>query len=213
MRGYSARTEASGELPYNMTLVYVDEQQAKFTLQFGAGSPSDPRIFVNGTILDGVALDNTNVTEGGNFWTYTAGNVNRIDVHNAVGTAQNFTVYFPQNPDTAFATQGRLLEGNFLNTLTTEQEEIFYSYLELYNPSSTVIAELITDLKVDQQKAYEIIGKINKTGIYTADTSLQKGGGFFKDLYKSSTSIDDFYDNLLQKVRDTADQVIIGDGD
>jgi len=76
------------------------------------------------------------------------------------------------------------------------------------------VSEIVTDLKIVQQKAYEIIGKINVTGFYdSTNPNLEGGGGHYKDLYLNSTSITDFFDNLLQKVRDTADLVIVGDGD
>lgn len=163
---------------------------------------------IEGSLVDAVEIDG----------------VNRTITFNPTGSGESeveFTdepfgimkIFLPQNADTSFATFGRSLEGDFLNTLTTQEEEIFYNYLEFYEPSSTVLAELITDLKVDQQKAYEVIGKINKTGFYTTNANLEKGGGFYKDLYLSSTSITDFYNNLLQKVRDTASQVVVGDGD
>jgi len=163
---------------------------------------------IDGSLVDAVEIDG----------------VNRTITFNPVGSGESevefvdepfgiMKIFLPQNADTTFATLGRSFEGDFLNTLTTQEEEIFYNYLEFYEPSSTILSEIITDLKVDQQKAYEIIGKINKTGFYTPNANLQQGGGFYKDLYMSSTSITDFYNNLLQKVRDTAGQVVIGDGD
>lgn len=188
---------------YNLTLNYIDELKANFTI---FPQVNNVRIEINGTQLVTVTLDNANVTEGGGGdWIYIGAlNINRIEVNQRT----NFTIYFPQNDDTAFTTHGRSLEGNFLNNLTTDQEEIFYNYLEFYEPNSKILGEIIPDIKNDQQRAYEIIGKINTTGFYTPNANLEAGAGFYKDLYLNSTSITEFYNNLLQKVNDTKSQVV-----
>jgi len=160
--------------------------------------------------IEGAKLFEMHVNGINHTFTFTPagqGN-NKLNIPKEEGTPNNVTAFFTQTPDIEFATFGRSLEGNFTNTLTNEQNEIFYNYLELYNPNSITMSEIVIDIKTDQQRAYEIIGKINKTGFYdSTNPNLEGGGGHYKDLYNNSTSITDFFDNLLQKVRDTADLV------
>ena len=194
---------------FNITISQINENQIFFDM-LPVGIAESVEIEVEGAKLFEMHVNGINHT-----FTFTAtgnGN-NKIVIDDIETTPNNVTAFFTQTPDIQFATTGRSLEGNFTNTLTTQQEEILYNYLEFYEPNSSILGEIIPDLKVDQQRAYEIIGKINKTGFYTTDLNLQKGAGFYKDLYLTSISITDFYNNLLQKVKDTAGQVVVGDGD
>ncbi len=191
---------------FNITLNFINEQEVRFDVDPDQQSEFELEVSVTTRNLTAIEVNGVNQTI-----TFPSATVNKVTVDDVI---TDFKLFLPQNELTTFATLGRSFEGDFLNTLTNEQTEIFYNYLELYNPNSTTISEIVTDLKIVQQKAYEIIGKVNATGFYdSTNPNLEGGAGHYKDLYDNSTDITDFFDNLLQKVRDTADLVIVGDGD
>jgi len=194
---------------FNITISQINENQIFFDM-LPVGIAESVEIEIEGAKVQALHVNGINHTF--TFTAQGAGN-NKIVIDDIETTPNNVTAFFTQTPDIQFATFGRSLEGNFTNTITQEQEEILYNYLELYNPNTNSVRLIKEDLKVDQQRAYEIIGKINVTGFYPTDLVLEKGGSFYKDLYSNSTSITDFFNNLRQKVVDTVDQVIVGDGD
>ena len=191
---------------FNITLNFINEQEVHFDVDPDQQAEFELEIVITTQNLTAIEVNGVNQTIE-----FPSPNTNKVTVDDVI---TGFKLFLPQNELTTFATLGRSFEGDFLNTLTNEQTEIFYNYLELYNPNSTTMSEIVVDLKTEQQKAYEIIGKINKTGFYdSTNPNLEGGGGHYKDHYNNSTDITDFFDNLLQKVRDTADLVIVGDGD
>ena len=194
---------------FNITISQINENQIFFDM-IPVGIAESVEIEIEGAKVQALHVNGINHTF--TFTTQGNGN-NKLVVDDVETTPNNVTAFFTQTADIQFATHGRSLEGDFINTLTQQEEEILYNYLELYNPNRNNIELIKKDLKIDKQKAYEIIGKINATGFYPTDLVLEKGGGFYKDLYLSSASINDFYNNLRQKVVDTVDQVIVGDGD
>ena len=195
---------------FNITISQINENQIFFDM-IPVGIAESVEIEIEGAKVEALHVNGINHTF--TFSAQGAGN-SKLVVDDNETTPSNVTAFFVQTPDIQFATLGRSLEGNFTNTLTNEQNEIFYNYLELYNPETTTISEIVVDIKTDLQRVYEIIGKINVTGFYdSTNPNLEGGGGHYKDLYLNSTSITDFFDNLLQKVRDTVDLVIVGDGD
>jgi len=189
---------------FNITISQINENQIFFDM-LPVGIAESVEIEIEGAKVQALHVNGINHT-----FTFTPnGNgVSKIIIDDNETTPSNVTAFFVPTANIDFATFGRSLEGNFTNTLTTDQEEIFYNYLEFYEPNSKILGEIIPDIKNDQQRAYEIIGKINTTGFYTPNANLEAGAGFYKDLYLNSTSITEFYNNLLQKVNDTKTQVV-----
>ncbi len=192
---------------YNLTLVYIDELKANFTT---FPQVNNVRIEINGTELLTVTLDNVNVTEGGGGdWVYIgAQNINRIEVNQRT----NFTVYFPQNADTAFATHGKSLEGNFLNNFTKTEFERVFSLAEHYNILSENIQRIINFTTIDQQKAYEIAGKLKiPQGFLTPDANLTKVGQAYVDGIGNSTTFAEIFDKIEDRIRNETGSGGVGD--
>ncbi|MCZ6582786.1 MAG: hypothetical protein O6761_06420 [Thaumarchaeota archaeon] len=182
---------------YNLTLTYIDELKANFTI---FPQVNNVRIEINGTQLVTVTLDNVNVTEGGGGdWIYIgAQNVNRIEVNQRT----NFTVYFPQTPDTAFATHGKSLEGNFINNFTQIEFDRIHGLAEHYNILSANIQKIINFTTIDQQKAYEIALKLKiPQGFITPDSNLTKVGQAYIDGIGNSTTFAEIFDKIEQRIR------------
>jgi len=59
----------------------------------------------------------------------------------------------------------------------------------MFNPSSTNLNEVLIDLKTDQQKIYEIIGKLQVGGFYPVDSGLTNGTNIYFNHYNQSTTI------------------------
>jgi len=182
---------------YNLTLVYIDELKANFTT---FPQVNNVRIEINGTELLTVTLDNVNITEGGGGdWIYIGAlNINRIEVNQRT----NFTVYFPQNADTAFATHGKSLEGNFLNNFTKIEFERIQGLAEHYNLSEININRIINFSTIDLQKAYEIAGKMKlELGFFTPDTNLTKAGIAYVNGIGNATTFAEIFDKIEFEIR------------
>lgn len=213
-RVFQFRTESNVEAPYNATILYADEQKSVWTLQYNASSPSDPRLLVNGTVLSGIALNNQNFTEGGSIWNYLGGaQANQIELNAQGQTADNFTVYYPQNNNTEFATLGRSIEGNYLNNFTKIIKEKILGWYEHYNPTPERADKLIDLLENDQDTLYRIILKklLNQFDDSQAD-DVKKYGKQLLLAYKEKFTIPEIVEKIENKVRnDTGDSFGSGD--
>jgi len=198
-RGYSARA-VSGNFPtYNLTLTYIDEQQARFLVERTLLNPVlDARILVSGTVLNGVAIDGTNIVLG-TRWTYLPlQSANRIDIL----AGSQLTVFLEQNNNTEFATKGRLLEGNFLNDLPLQAKQRIFGLLEHFNPSPGRVDKLIDLLENSKLKLYEIALKMILDRFENLDEPQVKNyGRVLVEAYQEEFTIKNIIDKLENKTR------------
>lgn len=201
-RGYSARTSSGVELPYDITLNYIDEQKAEFSLAYRVGSPLDPRIIINGSTLANVQLNGVNIPLGGAIWVYNSANqFNRIDLFQGATRANTLTVFFPQNNFTSFATQGRLLEGNYVSTLSDQRIEKFFNLIEFWNPDTNKLDKIINILKTDKEKLYHLILKVLLNKFEDNPQKVKDAIRFLFDYYRNDNNLNTFFNNLEQRVR------------
>lgn len=203
LRVFQFRTESNVEAPYNATIVYADEQKSVWTLQYNASSPSDPRVLINGTILAGVQIENQNFTEGGSIWNYLVGaQVNQIELNGQGQTADNFTVYYPQNNNTEFATLGRSIEGNYLNNYTKAIKEQLLGWYEHYEPTQERADKLIDLLENDRDTLYRIIlKKILNQFDESNPEDVKKYGKQLLLAYKEKFTIPEIIEKIESKVK------------
>ena len=202
-RGYSGRTVSGVQSPYTLQLNYIDEQKAVFTIQNTI--TLDPRLIISGSQLDRVEMNGANVPLG-TLWVYNSvQQFNRINLFEGVTLANSLTVYFPQNNFTQFATQGRLIEGNFVNNLSRDDIDKFVSILELFNPDSKKLDRLIDILENDREKIYNIILKSLLNRFQDTDNKRGDALRHFLDLYRNEPSLISFLNKLESHTRTVTD--------
>ncbi len=177
-----------------MTLTHITEQGVRFTFQHAG--VDDVRLLVNGSQLLDVQVGGINQTEGAGVWTYTGGNFNRIDI-----MEENVIIlFFPQNNNTEFATSGRVIEGDFLNSFTKLQKERIHGWLEHYNINQDKQDKFINLLNNDRQKLYEIILKIVLDRFDSVPQQIKDFGKAVLQAYKENNSIELIIDDIENKV-------------
>lgn len=202
LMGYSARTVSGVELPYEITLNSIDEQKAQFSLAYQVNSPLDPRIIINGSQLARVELNGASVPLGGTLWIYnSAQQFNRIELFQGVNRASTLTVFFQQNNYTDFATQGRLLEGNYISTLSDQRIEKFFNLIEFWNPDTNKLDKLIDKLKTDKEKIYHLILRVLLDKFEDNPQKIKDALRFLIDHYRNDNNMDIFFNNLEQRIR------------
>jgi len=107
--------------------------------------------------------------------------------------------------DSQFATHGRSLEGDFLNTLSEIDNDYIIDLLEAFNPNSANLNEVLIDLKTDSQRVYEIIGKAQLGGFYPVDSGLTNGTTIYFNHYNQSSTIQEFINTIENEVRNATD--------
>lgn len=203
-RVFQFRTESNVEAPYNATIHYADERSSFWTLQYNASSPADPRVLINGTQLQAIALNGQNFTEGGTIWQYNTaqGGFNMVELHAQGQTATNFTVYYPQNNNTEFAKLGRSIEGNYLNNFTKIINEKILGWYEHYNPTRERADHLIDLLENDRDTLYRIIlKKILNQFDESNPEDVKRYGKQLLSAYKEKFTIPEIIEKLENKVR------------
>ena len=133
----------------------------------------------------------------------TQGNGNsKLTVGDAETTPSNVTVFFVSTSDIQFATFGRSLEGDFVNNFTKDEFDRVQGLAEHYNLDRSNIENIINFTTIDQQKAYEIAGKMKlELGFITPDANLTKAGQAYIDGIGNSTSFAEIFDKIEERIR------------
>jgi len=148
--------------------------------------------------------------------------VNRTLTFNPVGSGETeveFTdepfgimkIFLPQNSLTNFATFGRTLEGDFLNNFTKTEFERVFSLAEHYNLSPENIQKIKNFTTIDNQKAYEIAGKMLVPLGFTAQANLTQAGQAYIDGIGNSTTFAEIFDKIEQRIRNETGSGGLGD--